>query len=1366
MSNYLYSSNAVDSLIAYINDVKPYHSKLSEIVEEYQFYEQMNVSIDDSKKFTRAKIAGIWEAETYSNGLYVPFANLAYTKQSKSSKYWNNTLVIDASKPDEQIAGLTNAYYLRHNIGIRSVFRNGIVQNEGIDFHVSHGAYSIDVDGAKQKYVETVLKNVVGDDSAQWVKGLQIISEPSTIHYSDVESANGVITEIVPNVNASAYEEWSVSCVQVNNSTEGTRLSYEHVQTVPSDVWNIQHKLDSINLFLQCYIVDAQTLVPISPNRIEFVNNNTLNVKFSRPRTGRVKLIRFIDSRSTYSSTIVSPSDKWTINHNLNTTDLIYNVVADINGVMEKINPSSIDILDENNVVINFSTPKTGRVSLGSISSYASTTFIQEEPRDTWAFDNRLRTDSGIFLVYDDNGSIVFPQDIVISQSLIYVKFSRPTAGKLLFAKLFSAGNENTIFSVTGSESGLIGYARVGLKFTSQNLNFVIKTKDEDSVFNIGETFFLSPDNRIVTHKQYTENEKWSFIKVNPIVHEKPRFQKAGTPIIHNWVYKTTGIRPQVLTLTFNGSVFDVFSSVDGNIGAVQNGGTFSTAEYSFEVKSNIIAPAAGDYFEITVFNEAPSIHNLDLTVGYDIATYDDTEYDDHFISFDLTSLNLTILDPAIKSSYFELSFNGSTFDVFQYDSSVTRRPLAQYPAITPGTEYSCKAFSISIPADVSYLNGDLFLFEVSNPDPYFDAHDIYLISTRFGLINLYPKSFIDSPAQLWTITVTGDNSISVVGSISGPQAAGKVTESYDNGLIHFTLLQTDIPFTEGDKFYVSIVDEKPSYLVFGEKSGFSKPLTIGKWYWNGKIGLKIREPHYHIHEFMSTGEGKQSRRITTGTVLLDSFGNSVQFNKPPRFDARSDLYEFEPLSTHYNGEQLINVRSALKGIQRGALRNTRYIDDMRPEQSKLVGFEHHDGVIDVQINASSDLPENKFTFEVVSDDFKLFHANDLIIFNRPIGADEVKVERETVDKIYIKTNTRTEVLGQSTIVLEDQWFPTYTVQKSPFSDESDEVDVYASLINKKVGTIKNFGGNSEQYRFEVDTEFFNEFLPFNSRLSTKTVQNEQENAIVKARITEKMRVFDYYRMNDLLSVSIAENHVVKIDSHSPLFHDTIMVSIDDRTFRGFFSGYDTSPFDIEANGYDDTETIQTEFFSASAGGIGYLVQDTPSITKSVSKIGEMMTIYSRLSADVIGFAPPYAEDNQPAVDEFGWTNATVIDGTPPVDADGWDAASFDVAYGQQPEDITDIIHDLTAYVSRLNVPAPGSLLYGTPYTNIPSALVDVNRKIVSATIMKRGLTATSVVMYSDLATQTQVPITIVEDTANYVKISLTTPSIGKIVIF
>lgn len=1366
MSNYLYSSNAVDSLIAYINDVKPYHSKLSEIVEEYQFYESMNVAINDSKRFTRTKIAGIWDSETYSNGLYVPFANLAFTKQSKSSKHWNNALQIDPSKPDSQIPGLNDAYYLRHNIGIRSVFRNGIVQNEGVDFHVSHGAYTIDVEGAKQKYVESSLKNVIGDDSAKWVKGLQIMTESSSLFYEDVDGTNGTVADIVPNLNAQNYEEFTLSCVQVNNTTDGIKLSYEHSQTVPSTVWNIQHKLNSTNLFMQCYVVDAQTLVPISPARIEYVDANTANVYFSSERIGKVKLIRFIDSNSTYTTSVVSPADSWYINHNLGTTDLIYNVLVNVDGVLEKMNPAKIDIVDDNNIIIRFSSPRSGNASVGSISSYASATFTQSTPSDTWSFDNQLRTDSGVFLVYDDQGNVVFPQDLVISDSIIYVKFSRPMAGKLLFAKLFSAGNENTIFSVTGSETGLIGYARVGLKFTSQSLSFTIKPKAEDSVFNMGETYVLTPKNRIVTHKNYLDDEKWSFIKVNPIAYEKPRFQKAGTPVISDWVYKTTGIRPQVLTLTHNGSVFDVVSSLDGNVGTVVNGGTFSTAEYSFKVKSSIIDPIAGDYFQITIFNEAPTISNLDLTIGYDLATYDDTEYDDHFIGFDLTSLNLTILDPAVKTSYFELSYNGSTFDVFQYNNSVDRRPLAQYAAIVPGTAYSCKAFSITIPVNVAYLPGDIFIFDVTNPDPYFNDHDVYMISTRFGLINLYPKSFIDSPAQLWTISVNEDYSVSVVGSVSGAQALGSISESYDNGFIHFTLLQTDIPFTPGDKFYITIKDEKPSYLVYGEKSGFTKPLTLGKWYWNGKLGLKIDAPQYHIHEFISVGEGKQSRTISTGSVLLDSVGNTIQFNKPPRFDARSDVYEFEPLSTHYQGQQLINVKSASRGIQRGALRNSRYIDDMRPEQSKHVGFEHHDGVIDIQINAAADLSTNVISFEVVSNDLPLYHANDLIIFNSPVSSDNVKVERETIDKIYLKTNTKSAVLGQDPSIEEDQWFPTYTVQKSPFSDESTEVDVYASLINKKVGTIKNFGGVTEQYRLEVDGDFFNEFLPFNSRLSTKTAQNEQEHAVVKARITEKMRVFDYYRMSDLISVKLHENHAVKIDSHSPLFHDTILVTIDDKTFRGFFAGYDTAPFDIEANGYDDSDSTQTEFFSASAGGIGYLVQDTPTVSKSVSKISETMTIYSRLTSDALGFANAYAQTGLPALDQAGWNNADVTDGTPPVDAQGWNAASFDVVYGLEVDSVVDVIYDVTAYVSKLTVPAPGSSLYGTPYTNVPSALIDVNRKIATATIMKRGLNAHSVVMYSDIATQTQVPVTVLENTADYVKISITTPSVGKIVIF
>ena len=142
MSNYLYSSNAVDSLIAYIKDVKPFHSKLSEVVEEYQFYENLDVTIGDGQHFTRTKFAGIWDSESYSNGLYAQHIPLPFIKQAKSSKHWNNAYAIDPLNIDQQIPGLLSAYYLQHNIGVRKVLKDNICQVEGIDFHVSHGAHT------------------------------------------------------------------------------------------------------------------------------------------------------------------------------------------------------------------------------------------------------------------------------------------------------------------------------------------------------------------------------------------------------------------------------------------------------------------------------------------------------------------------------------------------------------------------------------------------------------------------------------------------------------------------------------------------------------------------------------------------------------------------------------------------------------------------------------------------------------------------------------------------------------------------------------------------------------------------------------------------------------------------------------------------------------------------------------------------------------------------------------------------------------------------------------------------------------------------------------------------------------------------
>lgn len=1395
MSNYLYSSNAVDSLIAYINDVKPFHSKLSEIVEEYQFYENLNVSIDDKTHFTRAKFAGIWDNESYSNGLYAQRLPLPFIKQTKTSKHWNNNYEINPSNIDTQIAGLSTAYYLKHNVGVRKVVKNGIGQVEGIDFHVSHGAHTIKLNGQDQNCVENILEG-------------QVFPSSTALLYKDVEDHNGRVTNIVPNLDAVDYEEWTVECIQTTQNNSGTSISYDHDQTVSSPNWHIQHGLNSFDLFTQVYLETPQGLSPISPKQLEFVDSNTMNVKFSASRTGKVKIIRYIDSSQTFSTEIVTPSDVWEIEHKLGSRNLIFSAKMDLNGVLEQINPNSIEFVDDNNVRISFSTPKIGRISIGKTDSYTTAVFNQPVAANSWSFDNTLRSALGIFTAYDDAGNIVFPKNITINNTLIFVEFSRPVAGKLLFVRLFAAGNEGTLFSVSGSESGLIGYAKLGTTFNSDKISLRVEPQSDESVFALGEKYVLTPFHTFTSHKSFVGTEEWSIIKVNPIAFDRrPRFSKAGSAVISNFIINSAAIRPQTVTMMFNNGAFDISNSFGETIGTVAIGTTFANSEYTFHIASGTMAPVNGDYFEVEILNPDPYIENLDLTNGYDIditdasyvdpfnpyvssnlsrpevtsvypdgrvVSYDLTEYDDRLINFDMTSLNLRVKNKGITTSYWELKFNGTEFVVTQYDSYNTRNIIGSFPNAQLDVPYDNGEIAFTINSSVVFLKNDVFIFTVQNPEPSFDANDLFLISNRFGAINLYPKSFIYTPTQLWTIEINGDGSFSVQGNTLGQTAPGNVSQSYDNGFIHFTLHQSEtVPFSAGDKFFVRVKSEKPSFLVHGSITGFTKPLTLGKWYWNGKIGLKLDIPQIKIEEFISnTPEGKSTRLRGVNSlepITLDSSNRTITFNRPPRYDAKTDVYQCEIVPEVYKSSQYFKVSSSHFGVRRGAKVGQRYIDDMRVEQSRNLGYSMHDGVVDFTIDDKGVAFESgyKFHFEIVSNWPKLFHGNDLIIFTNPIAVDaSLAVEREAVDKIYFKTNSKRAILGVNPADANNQWFPTYTAPATPFSDENDSIDVFASISDTKIGTITNTGGATPQYHFTIDEEFFNSFLPFNTLLASKVIQNEQENAIVKARITEKLKVSDLLRLSDNVNVNVDDQIKITIDSHAPWFHDFINVVIDDKTFRGFFSGYDTNPFDIEANGYDDSDSVQFQTFNASAGGIGYLVQGPGQRNPAASKIGEAVTLYTRLVDDAIGWAEPYGVDGLPAIDAEGWNNADVIDGVPPLDAEGWDAAVFNIDYNITPATSTVYPYNLTAIVSKLTIPMIGTELYGTPYTNVPCALVNVNRLTASVTVMKRGLNASSVIMYSDLATLTQIPIAVTENTSDYIKFDLITPSIGKIVIF
>lgn len=65
----------------------------------------------------------------------------------------------------------------------------------------------------------------------------------------------------------------------------------------------------------------------------------------------------------TYQHTQDTASDVWTVNHNLNNYPIV-DVMVYENGVMQKIIPLAVKIIDMNNCEIHFSTQRTGQARL------------------------------------------------------------------------------------------------------------------------------------------------------------------------------------------------------------------------------------------------------------------------------------------------------------------------------------------------------------------------------------------------------------------------------------------------------------------------------------------------------------------------------------------------------------------------------------------------------------------------------------------------------------------------------------------------------------------------------------------------------------------------------------------------------------------------------------------------------------------------------------------------------------------------------------------------------------------------------------------------------------------------------------------
>jgi hypothetical protein len=232
-SHYLVVANGhTDALNNYVLDVKPYHTKLSEIEERYEINDDVNVKITENHQLlaflgadllessspypgVRTRRSNSWWKELISDGNRTQW-QVPFTSVHKFLSHVSQETFIAGENDDLQIPGIENhggrAFNPRRWDGpsVTNVRKNGEHQQESFDYFLSHGVYTFET-RPNQRWIE------------QNVSSIPAFAESTGILlYQDVIKAAACIR----NIERGAYDEWTLTCIDDVNGIVEVRGKY------------------------------------------------------------------------------------------------------------------------------------------------------------------------------------------------------------------------------------------------------------------------------------------------------------------------------------------------------------------------------------------------------------------------------------------------------------------------------------------------------------------------------------------------------------------------------------------------------------------------------------------------------------------------------------------------------------------------------------------------------------------------------------------------------------------------------------------------------------------------------------------------------------------------------------------------------------------------------------------------------------------------------------------------------------------------------------------------------------------------------------------------------------------------------------
>ncbi|MEM2159671.1 MAG: hypothetical protein QXN55_01800 [Candidatus Nitrosotenuis sp.] len=810
----------IQSLVEFINDVKPYHCKITEIVDEYKFFDTVDVNVKDVN-YIWTHFNSKWQVNVPSDGWQTrlrmpPFLTPRFTTGV------NEHIFKGVASETIDIPGVLGVMRQRAAEEITTVKVNGFPQPQAIDFFISHGVNSFKVDPANRTWTQLDREQnrwKTSPTSPNYISTGFEVKENANVYYQNYISDLFKITHIES--VGDVYEDWTLEVFNIVTSDFQPLTSTIFTPPYPTTEWLITKPAEISDVVFQAYVNDPEnpdSLVAVLPSNVVTTQNHVL-VEFNSDQTGILRALNAIDTQlQIFTHEQTTPAITWNIAHDIGSMDvIIQSYVIDDTGKFVPILPLETIIIDKYHAQVKFSSPLAGKVILASSLDGVGKTYEQTVPLFVWNFANESGSSNPVISVYvdgPDGQQMIIPNKVTVSDTDITVTFtSSPTSpgytGKIVTITEPAPVVDFVAFNVYGEVSGYNGIAIAGKKFTSPKISFRISHPlFQDRDLKIGDKIVIQPTCKVYVSPT-APVETWSLIKTDPLAYSRPLFLSKNLGYLDPVIINHAGVHTQRWVLTaISPTEFTVVGEVTGPTANAFADIPYSNSEIGFTINSGTSAFQETDWFEIFIENPKPTIDGLSLSDGYDPSPNSNNAVFTAFMNY---LFSLAYVDAANA-----LTATGRpVFQLF----------LAAVPAEQPFFDLTGPViFDETMLNDVWTFINWLKTVQPSTPNfKEFEFYSAYPYNTPFQTYDLdsLGLTIVDqgAPTRYWEISRDPFFADKFDVIEKADLAFGQVTRTfpqatlgvpYDNGVVSFTIQPGPIPFPVGSKFTFTLTNPTP----------------------------------------------------------------------------------------------------------------------------------------------------------------------------------------------------------------------------------------------------------------------------------------------------------------------------------------------------------------------------------------------------------------------------------------------------------------------------------------------------------------------------------------------------------------------------